>query len=173
MRDEASRGPKATGFRRLVQDAPVALDLEASDVRGAVEQLISKLVERHSLTAEQGERLLGAVMQRETDQSSALGDGVVLPHGFLDELDGPRLAVARLAQPLDLGAPDGVPSQFVFLLCGGRADRDAGATRSSVEASEGGPRPQDYRLRAQQEQGHEHDEGHDADDWVRLCAVDG
>jgi len=109
----------------LVQDAPVALDLEASDVRGAVEQLISKLVERHSLTAEQGERLLGAVMQRETDQSSALGDGVVLPHGFLDELDGPRLAVARLAQPLDLGAPDGVPSQFVFLLCGGRADADS------------------------------------------------
>ncbi len=107
-------------FRHLIREAPVLLELEADTVTDAVDKLIAALVARDTLTAEQGEALFAAAMEREADQSTALGAGVVLPHAFLDDLDRTCLAVARLARPLDLGAPDGSPSQFVFLLCGGR-----------------------------------------------------
>lgn len=121
-----SRGAKHAqniqAFRRLLETAPIILDLEADHVRSAVEQLVEALVQRESLTSDQGQALVAAVMKREEESSTALGDAVAVPHGFLDDLDGPRLAVARLAKPLDLGAPDGEPSRFVYLLGGSKDD---------------------------------------------------
>lgn len=93
-----------------------------TSVGEAVEQLIAELVSRESVPEEQAARLFDAVMEQESERSTALGAGVMVPHGFVDDLDGSQLAVARLARPLDLGAPDGQPSQFVYLLCGGRGD---------------------------------------------------
>ena len=114
--------PDIAEFQRLIDDAPILLDLDVDDVRGAIEKLLDALASQGSLTPEQRDELLQAALEREADQSTALGDGVVVPHAFIDGVDGPRVAIARLAQPLDLGAPDGEPSQFVYLLCGGRRE---------------------------------------------------
>ena len=59
---------------------------------------------------------------REALKSTAVGRGVALPHGYLDGLTEPVLVFVRLGRPLDLGAPDGVATQFLFLLLGPRGD---------------------------------------------------
>lgn len=117
-RSGTKAAPGLATFRRLLEKAPIVIDLEAPSLRAAVEQLAEDFVAREALTGEQGEALVAAVMKREDEQSTALGDAVIVPHAFLDNLEGPCLAVARLAKPLDLDAPDGKPSQFVYLLVG-------------------------------------------------------
>ena len=111
-----------TRLRQLLDAAPIVLDLSASSLDDAVGSLVAALVESGALTHEQRELVLREVLDREHEQSTALGQGVAVPHGFLQELDSPLLAMARLRDPLDAGAPDGEPVDTVYLITGGRTD---------------------------------------------------
>jgi mannitol/fructose-specific phosphotransferase system IIA component (Ntr-type) len=114
--------PGLAQFRRLVDGAPIVIDLDVESLDEAVEALTDALVNGQALTREQGDALVESALAREQEESTALGEGVAVPHGFLDDVDGPCLAVARLAHPLELGGPDGEPSSFVYLLCCGTSD---------------------------------------------------
>ncbi|MCR9095325.1 MAG: PTS sugar transporter subunit IIA [bacterium] len=111
-----------TRLRHLLDAAPIALDVAADSVDEAVEALVDVLIESGALSAERRERVLREILDREQEQSTALGQGVAVPHGFLDELDAPLVALARLRDPLDAAAPDGEPVELVYLITGGRAD---------------------------------------------------
>ena len=45
--------------------------------------------------------------------STGLGNGVAIPHGRMDSLDKPRVALVRLAEPLEFGSIDGQPVDLV------------------------------------------------------------
>jgi mannitol/fructose-specific phosphotransferase system IIA component (Ntr-type) len=111
-----------TRLRQLLDAAPIALDIAAGSLEEAVEALVDVLVEGGALPGDRREAVLREVLDREHEQSTALGQGVAVPHGFLDELDTPLVALARLRDPLDVGAPDGEPVELVYLITGGRAD---------------------------------------------------
>lgn len=54
--------------------------------------------------------------KRHARRSTALGNGVALPHAAVPGLRRPMAAYARLAQPLGLGAPDREPVTDVLAL---------------------------------------------------------
>ncbi len=58
------------------------------------------------------------LVEREKVQSTALGGGIAIPHARTHYCDELRLAVARLAPPVDFGASDSIPVDLVFLLLG-------------------------------------------------------
>lgn len=60
--------------------------------------------------------VLEALTERETLGSTALGGGVALPHGRCTTLHSPAAVFARLARPLEFGAPDGKPVDLVCAL---------------------------------------------------------
>ncbi len=54
------------------------------------------------------------LMSNEEEDSSGLGNGIALPHLFVDELDRTIIAIARIPNGIDFGAIDRKP---VYLVC--------------------------------------------------------
>lgn len=111
-----------TRLRQLLDSAPITLDVDAESVDETVETLVDALVESGALPVDLRDDVLHEILAREHAQSTALGQGVAVPHGFVETLDEPLLALARLRTPIDAAAPDGEPVELVYLITGGRAD---------------------------------------------------
>jgi len=62
------------------------------------------------------------LMERESIQSTAVGNGIAIPHCFIDEVPDLIIAVARAPGGLDFDSFDGKPTQVVFLLMGNRQE---------------------------------------------------
>jgi len=62
------------------------------------------------------------LMERENIQSTAVGNGIAIPHCFIDEVPDLIIAVARAPGGLDFDSFDGKPTQVVFLLMGNRQE---------------------------------------------------
>jgi fructose-specific phosphotransferase system IIA component len=62
------------------------------------------------------------LMERENIQSTAVGNGIAIPHCFTDEVPDLIIAVARAPGGLDFDSFDGKPTQVVFLLMGNRQE---------------------------------------------------
>ena len=70
------------------------------------------------------ETVIETLAERERLGSTGFGNGVAIPHGKLDGLNGICAMVVRLAEPIDYKAIDGQPVDLVFLLL---SPPDAGA----------------------------------------------
>jgi len=62
------------------------------------------------------------LMDRENIQSTAVGNGIAIPHCFIDEVPDLIIAVARAPGGLDFDSFDGKPTHVVFLLMGNRQE---------------------------------------------------
>ncbi len=63
-----------------------------------------------------GRDILEAVIERENLGSTAVGEGVVIPHARVDGLSGPVGGFVRLTEGIDFDAPDGRPCDLIFVL---------------------------------------------------------
>jgi nitrogen PTS system EIIA component len=80
-------------------------------------QALQELAARAAVLTGQNERTIFEIlMQREKLGSTAVGNGIAIPHGKMANL--PRLfgLFARLDRPIDFEALDGQPVDLVFLL---------------------------------------------------------
>lgn len=87
--------------------------VDAQSRKRAIELAADLLAERHpDLSARP---LFDELMNRERLGSTALGDGVAIPHcrTRCERIHG---AFLRLAQPIDYDAPDGAPVDLLFVL---------------------------------------------------------
>ena len=62
------------------------------------------------------------LMERENIQSTAVGNGIAIPHCFTDEVPDLIIAVARSRDGLEFDSFDGKPTRVVFLLMGNRQE---------------------------------------------------
>lgn len=60
--------------------------------------------------------IFDSLCARERLGSTALGDGVAIPHGRVAEGDTVECAFVRLKRPLEMDAPDGQPVDLLFAL---------------------------------------------------------
>lgn len=82
-------------------------------------EAIRAAVERMELPAASRPVLLEFLLARERLASTALGEGIAIPHPrrpIVLDVPTPRLTVAHLARPLEGLAPDGQPVATLFLL---------------------------------------------------------
>jgi mannitol/fructose-specific phosphotransferase system IIA component (Ntr-type) len=105
-------------MQRALSEGIILLDVEARDVRESFRRVLDVVVERGLLAAEDQERVLSALIEREERVSTAIGHAVAVPHAYLDCFSQPVLVFVRLARSLDLGAPDGIATRFLFVLLG-------------------------------------------------------
>ncbi len=99
-------------------DNLVFLEMEASSLTEVLGQIVDRLVERGTVDPGSKQEIIDALVARERQGSSAIGHAVAVPHAYLDALKEPAIVIARLADDLNLGAPDGIPTRFVFALLG-------------------------------------------------------
>jgi fructose-specific phosphotransferase system IIA component len=62
------------------------------------------------------------LMERENIQSTAVGNGIAIPHCFTDEVPDLIITLARSRTGLEFDSFDGKPTQVVFLLMGNRKE---------------------------------------------------
>jgi PTS system nitrogen regulatory IIA component len=97
----------------LLKDA-VVLDVGSKDKRAVLEQLARKLAEAEPSV--DADRLLEVLVERESLQSTGIGDGVAIPHGKLPGLSHLMASVARSREGVDFESIDGQPTHLFFLL---------------------------------------------------------
>jgi PTS system nitrogen regulatory IIA component len=89
-----------------------------------LEQAVTQLVDGLNPGFEAGSRaeLIRDVMQRETEGSTAIGGGLIIPHARSRGTRRLGVAVATLQQPLSLLSDDGRPVDVIILLVGPPGD---------------------------------------------------
>lgn len=100
----------------------VGVDLVARDRDDATAQLVALLFAAGRVTDADG--FHADVRAREAQMATGMPGGVGLPHARSEHVTVPSLAVGKLHDPVDWGAPDG-PARLVFLIAapaGGDAD---------------------------------------------------
>ena len=97
----------------LVKDGAI-LDL-ASDTKEAVLEEMARAMAAAE-PALRAERLQQVLMDRETLQSTGIGEGVAIPHGKISGLDRIVASFARSVKGVDFESIDGQPTHLFFLL---------------------------------------------------------
>ena len=97
----------------LVRDA-VILDLTSHAKRDVLAEMAQRLAAAESGLDEQ--RLLEVLLERESLQSTGIGEGVAIPHGKLPGLKRLIASFARSRAGVDFESIDGLRTQLFFLL---------------------------------------------------------
>ncbi len=94
------------------------LDLKARNTKTIFQQVLNFLVTQEELPLEKRDQVEKALLDRDAEGSTAIGHATALPHAYLEGLEKPLIAFVRLQRPLNLGAPDGIPTRYFFVLLG-------------------------------------------------------
>ncbi len=78
--------------------------------------LLAELVELALSAGPEREGLLADVRKREAQFTTALGDGIALPHARSRHVKQLCVTAARPAKPVAFGAADGRPVELIFLV---------------------------------------------------------
>jgi PTS system nitrogen regulatory IIA component len=97
----------------LVRDA-VILNLDVRSKREALVEMSAALAKVEPQI--EADRLLEVLLERETLQSTGIGEGVAIPHGKMAGLDRLVASFARSPGGIDFESIDGRPTQHFFLL---------------------------------------------------------
>ncbi len=88
--------------------------LEAREKFAVLEEIVTRVSSHYGF--EDSQRLLEVVQAREKICSTAIGEGVAIPHGKLPGLKRVFIAFARSREGVDFDAQDGTPTHLFFLL---------------------------------------------------------
>ena len=105
----------------LVAPNAILPALKVNNKKQVIQELAARAAE---LTGQNERAILEILTQREKLGSTAVGNGVAIPHGKLPKLGRLFGLFARLERPVDFEALDGQPVDLVFLLL---APESAGA----------------------------------------------
>ena len=117
-------------LRKALTDGYYLLDVDAHDFPAVFRETVAHLVEKGVVDVDHRDEVETALLKREQLGSTAIGHAVAVPHAYLDGIAEPTIVFVRLANPINLGAPDGISTHFVFVLArstrsGGGASRHA------------------------------------------------
>jgi PTS system nitrogen regulatory IIA component len=98
----------------------VFLNVEGTSKKEVIATLARLMEKRNITTADQ--HVKQALWEREKVMSTAIGDGIALPHARLAKLKEPILCFFRLRNPVDFSSPDNKPVQLLFLELTNRDD---------------------------------------------------
>lgn len=98
----------------LLRPEDVLADLEASDREGVLHELAEHLASRHPGVRQRD--LEQVLVERERLGSTAMGEGVAIPHGKLPKLAKLLTCFGRSRRGVDFGAAGGAPTYLFFVV---------------------------------------------------------
>jgi PTS system nitrogen regulatory IIA component len=106
----------------LIDESRILLNVPA-DCPTAVFRCVSEALE--PLVGVDARTIANALNERERMGSTAVGDGVSIPHARLESVEAPQAFMLRLQKPIDMDAMDDKPVDvFFILLVPEKADND-------------------------------------------------
>lgn len=109
----------------LLKQENIIFNFTAFNKNQALKTLVDNIVKNKKLAPQQGEKLLYAVIDRERLCSTAIGEGVAIPHprqAVTAGLRRPILVLGICKKGMDLESIDGKPTQLIFLISAPRDD---------------------------------------------------
>ena len=100
-------------INNMLSDRSFLVNFEASSKKNVLDKL-TKLAERDFKIDSQN--LLETLIKREKLGSTAVGNGIAIPHANCPNIDKPKVFVAILSNSLDFNANDDQPVDIIFLL---------------------------------------------------------
>jgi len=97
----------------LLTPNAVVPTLKVASKKAALQEIAARAAE---LTGLNERTVFEVLMQREKLGSTAVGNGIAIPHGKLPQLDNLFGLFVRLGRPIDFEALDNQPVDLIFLL---------------------------------------------------------
>jgi len=101
-------------FTDILSEELVKVGMESRDKEEAFEELVSVLLQAEKI--EDFDAALEALLERESQQSTGIGDGLGVPHGRIQGLQGIVGVMGISEYGIEFDAIDGKPVHVVFLL---------------------------------------------------------
>ena len=111
-------------YGAILQASPVVLGMTENSPEGVFSRLFDALVAAGCLQADLREKARAAVNAREQAGCTALANGIAIPHGYMDEVKSPIVAIGVHARGVDCSSIDGQPSRIFILLLNHPGSRD-------------------------------------------------
>ncbi|MCH2131242.1 MAG: PTS sugar transporter subunit IIA [Pirellulaceae bacterium] len=103
-------------LRKTIEEGNCVLNLEERSIEGIIRSAVKFLVQTGKLTDDQSKDVIDGLIQREREAPTVIGNAVAIPHFYGPVLDQPLMLFIRLRHAVNLGAPDGIATRFIFLL---------------------------------------------------------
>jgi len=98
----------------VVSKSTIVLDLKGTKKEEVIRELVDVLAQNKVLKNKEG--FLNAVLERETLESTAIGDGLAIPHAKSDSAERIFCALGVKKEGLNFDSLDGKPVCIVFLV---------------------------------------------------------
>ena len=98
----------------LLKAEAIALNASVSTKDEAIDKMVALHAGVGNLN--DAETYKGAILARESQSSTAIGEGIAVPHAKSDSVKVPGLAAITVPGGVDYGAPDGKPSDILFMI---------------------------------------------------------
>jgi len=105
-------------LRQAIRNGSFLLDLKADSLESIIHQAVNLVVMRGVLAPEHRDEIEHGLMERERVACTAIGRSTSVPHVYSEHVTEQVILFVRLARPINLGAPDGTPTRFIWLLLG-------------------------------------------------------
>jgi nitrogen PTS system EIIA component len=87
--------------------------LAARDKKQAIKLMAARAA---TLTGLSEKEIYSVLMEREDQGCTGMGNGVCIPHGRFEKLEGLHALFAHMEKPIPFGSADGKPVDLIFLL---------------------------------------------------------
>ena len=101
-------------IRDLLKPESIVINAPAKTKDEAISLLIDKHDEAGNLSDKQV--YTEGILKRESESTTAIGEGIAIPHCKSDAVSNPGLAAMTVPEGIDYDAPDGQPSNLVFMI---------------------------------------------------------
>ncbi|MCR4629259.1 MAG: fructose-specific PTS transporter subunit EIIC [Bacillota bacterium] len=98
----------------LLKKESIRIGGSASGKADAIDQMVELMVAGGNIA--DPEKYKNAVKAREEESTTAIGDGIAIPHAKTDAVKAPGLAAMTLPEGVDYASPDGEKSDLIFLI---------------------------------------------------------
>ena len=99
----------------LCSDA-VTVDLKATNKEGVIEEMVALLVSGGAIEKKSKAKVIEILLTREALGSTAIGQGIAIPHGKSDSVSKLTAALGISKKGIDFDSLDGEPAYIFFLL---------------------------------------------------------
>lgn len=105
-------------LREALEQEICILREDATDIQSVFRDVLALIAQRGFIGEDDVDDVLKVLTERERLSSTAIGHAVAVPHAYLNCFDEQVIVPVRLKHAVNLGAPDGIPTRFIFVLMG-------------------------------------------------------
>lgn len=108
------KGVRGMRITNLLDKNAIMLNAGISDKNEAINALIEMHDKAGNLSDK--EKYREGILAREAESTTAVGEGIAIPHAKSSAVKRPGLAAMTVPEGIEYGAPDGKPSNLLFMI---------------------------------------------------------